>query len=657
MKSQEILHRIIDRLFLDRRALYRFVPASIILRRSVKKFLKSTNKHQIEGYLNNFLGDFSDFRINCEEEKKIYEQANILLDHKFDLLGSGEITLNPIDWHKDFKSGFSWEKGKFFTKYKIIDLSNSADVKVPWELSRFHHALVLGQAYLLTEDEKYVKEFKSQIENWIDENPLMKSINWTLAMEVSIRAVNWIYALNMFIKSPLIDMDFLELIYSSLYEHGFFIYNNLEKGFPYSGNHYASNIVGLLFLGVFFKKQYRAEHWFQNALKEYYREVRLQILPSGVHFERSTAYHRLMLELFYYSFLMLRRNEINIPFDIKFRIETMFQFVLYYLKPNGNTPLIGDNDDGRILPFMSYGPRDHRYLLSLASTEFNNSPYNKYSIGYTSDVFFLQNLSRKEFFESIQSSNDNLSSKVFKDAGFCIVRDEEVHMFINNSGPTKYPDHVNEGGAHTHADLLSFELYFGKTSFLVDPGTYVYTSDPVERNKFRSTEMHNTVTIDNQSQSEISDKNIFLYNRLAYPVLFALDMDTDLEIFRGSHNGYIHLNNPVIHERILKYNKTEKIFNVIDNFNGEGTHKFQWNFHLGLDVKCDLSPNNSVVCKSLISYESIVIKFRSEDKIDIRIEESYFSPSYGIKKKSEVVKVTLIEECPRAQLFDIVLFK
>ena len=65
-----------------------------------------------------------------------------------------------------------------------VDNSNNADVKVPRELSRSHHLLWLGQAYLLTKNEKYVNEFIFQIENWIDENPIMKSINWGCAMDV-----------------------------------------------------------------------------------------------------------------------------------------------------------------------------------------------------------------------------------------------------------------------------------------------------------------------------------------------------------------------------------------------------------------------------------------------------------------------------------------
>jgi hypothetical protein len=50
-------------------------------------------------------------------------------------------------------------------------------------------------------------------------------------------------------------------------------------------------------------------------------------------------------------------------------------------------------------------------------------------------------------------------------------------------------------GGHAHNDQLSFELSLGGTRLVVDPGTYVYTPLPAERNRFRSTVMQNTLAV------------------------------------------------------------------------------------------------------------------------------------------------------------------
>ena len=42
------------------------------------------------------------------------------------------------------------------------------------------------------------------------------------------------------------------------------------------------------------------------------REMDKQILPDGADYESSTGYHRLVTELFLYSFLLCRRSDISL---------------------------------------------------------------------------------------------------------------------------------------------------------------------------------------------------------------------------------------------------------------------------------------------------------------------------------------------------------
>ena len=83
------------------------------------------------------------------------ESAGRICDHVFDLLGSGPVPLGrTIDWHRDFKSGYRWNPEQCF-----LDVAHGnqagVDIKVPWELSRGQHFVLLAQAALLTGDAKY----------------------------------------------------------------------------------------------------------------------------------------------------------------------------------------------------------------------------------------------------------------------------------------------------------------------------------------------------------------------------------------------------------------------------------------------------------------------------------------------------------------------
>ena len=61
-----------------------------------------------------------------------------------DLLGSGPTQLGtPIDWHTDFKSGFTWSLQPAH-KIAYTDLGKPNDVKVPWELSRLQWLVPVG---------------------------------------------------------------------------------------------------------------------------------------------------------------------------------------------------------------------------------------------------------------------------------------------------------------------------------------------------------------------------------------------------------------------------------------------------------------------------------------------------------------------------------
>ena len=65
--------------------------------------------------------------------------------------------------------------------------------------------------------------------------------------------------------------------------------------------------------------------------------------------------------------------------------------------------------------------------------------------------------------------------------------------------------------AHCHNDTLSLELWVNKIPILIDPGTFCYTFDIEKRNYFRSTLMHNTVTVNNEEINPLN-KNTFYLN-------------------------------------------------------------------------------------------------------------------------------------------------
>lgn len=576
------------------------------------------------------------------EEDKIISYAEKSLKGLHNLLGSGEVLLNPIDWHSDFKSGSKWPPGKFFKNYLQEEIDSFSDVKVPRELSRCHHLLKMGLAFKISKNEKYAKACIDQIEDWIDENPLMFSINWGCTMDVAIRAVNWIWTLSLISEYHKQNPTVLRKIQGSLYQHGWYIWRFPEKEIFYSSNHYLSDISGLIHLGLLFNGMKEPKRWLEKGKIELFREIRLQILPTGMSYERSTSYNRLVLELILVPVLLLKSNGHEIPQDIWFRLEKMFEFIMYSLKPDGTTPIIGDQDNGRLLPLGNESVNDFRYLMSLGTVLFNRSDFKTFGNGFNSYCALLGGSEAITKWGYIAAIDLSLKSKAFPDAGIFILRDRDNYLLFNATGKGMYPE--LETGTHTHSDLLSFELFTYGKSFLIDPGSYMYTADAEMRMLFRSTKMHNTITVDGESQNIIKKEVLWDFSRDAIPEVTKWESDSDHDIIIAGHNGYSRLSEPVQHERSVMFDKVPEKWIVKDTLLGCGYHMFEWHFHF--DTGIDFRINGNVVETICKDGKNISLTFDKVSGIELKRESGLVSKSYGIKEEGFVLVAILKRSVP-----------
>lgn len=531
----------------------------------------------------------------------IVASAEQAFNHVFDLLGSGPIELDPIDWHTDFLSGHSWPKGLFYKDYNVDIDTKKVDGKVPWELSRCHHLLWLGEAYGITGEEKYAEAIVSDIGNWIDENPLMHSVNWTCSMDVAIRAVNWLYALWLISDSTAFTDSFARKVSKSFFQHGFFIKNNLERIIPYSNNHYAADLVGLLYIGAFFNSTNTGKYWFKFATRELFNEVDCQILPSGAHYERSVSYHRLMVELFSSSYYMWKRYSVDVPVSVERKISRMYTFVFNYLKPNGKAPLIEDNDDGRFLPFVKRDFRDHSYLLDQNSLE----------------IKLIANGNNPLYYELRETS--------YADVGHWIFRNHNVYAFFTNGGQSRHQSNSTIVTTHTHNDLLSFELALGEDDLIIDPGTYRYVfssvNNPDGRNEFRSTMKHNTIMVDGEEQHELSETQLFVIRKNA-----VIDADNIYHTLSG-----------LKHKRTLDISEDGLIINDYVEKQGSN-HTLKSFFHFANDVM--LRKEDREVFFETRSYHGKV-SFPLSVMI-VNMVKDTVSPSYGKLINSQTVEASTV---------------
>ena len=510
--------------------------------------------------------------------KRLRAEADDVLEHRLDLLGSGPVSLGQeIDWHHDFKSGYRWPRD-FYQDVVPTRLDDSSDAKVPWELSRSHHLLTLARAAHLFEDERYATELERQLRSWLDENPPGYGINWTNPMEVALRAVNWIWAARTLEAFRPLDADLRSGLAGALQVHARHIAANLE-GTPYlRSNHYLSDILGLLAVGAALDRDPTAERFFVKAQKGLEREIQSQVHDDGIGFEASLPYHGLALEIFLLARVISAWN--GRPFSAAYdqRLAEMLAASRALRHPDGRVPQIGDGDSGRVLPAGLEREPTFDHLLWLGAAILDGSRPDE---GWPhEEVAWTLGLGAWNRVQSLPLDIDE-SSRAFPLGGFFVMRSGSTHLVVRCGDVGQ-----NGNGGHSHNDALSFELWH-HAPVVVDSGTYVYTSDPAARNAFRSTASHNTVSVDRAEINPIVEHDLFKLDQFARPRIELFEDGSDRIRLVASHDGFRRLEPPVVHRRAFSLDRAHGGLEILDELLGQGEQRAESFLHLaaGTSVK------------------------------------------------------------------------
>ena len=581
---------------------------------------------------------------------RLLAAASAVLAHRFDLLGSGPRDLGArLPWHADFKSGHVWDRERRSEELMpeiASEFGRGRDVKVPWELSRFQHAPLLGQAFLLTEEARYADELKAQVSDWIDANPIGRGVNWACAMDVALRAVSWAAALSLLREPFSGDAPFASRLFRSLLAHGRFVAAHLEASEP-RGNHYFADLLGLLVLGDLLRGAQEADDWFRFAAAEIERENGRQTYDDGADFEASIPYHRLMTEMTALALVTMERRDLGSA-DLRRRLRGMAEYTAHYTKPDGLAPQIGDNDDGRALLLGEHGVdrRDHRSLLALAAGLCDQPAFLALAGGQVEAAFWVHGPERlRRLRDAALRLRPSVTSAVFPDAGTAVLRGDDLYVHFE-AGPVG----LRGGGAHAHNDTLSIEVQAGGRDLIVDPGTGSYTQDLALRARFRSTAAHNTVRVDGEEINPLPD-NPFLLPGCDRPRMPRALLRTRFDLLEAFHSGYERLADPVRHRRILLLNRGTRRLVIEDRLEGRAIHRLEWFFHLAPGVEATVSADRRAITGRNGAQEFALRLASGLPGAVIAIETAEFSPGYGRIVPASVVVCRFEGGLPAAARF------
>jgi hypothetical protein len=555
---------------------------------------------------------------------RIRREAEQILEHRVDLLGSGLFSLGTvIDWHSDFKSNYRWEP-TFYQDLEVTRLDDTSDAKVPWELSRGHHLLTLARAARLFREERFALELERQLASWLDANPAGHGINWTNPMEIAIRAVNWIWAIRTLEGWRRLEPSVRSAVTASLQVHGRHIAENLEGTPSLRSNHYLANVLGLLVIGAVLDRDPAADRFVRSARRAMEREILRQVHDDGVGFEAALPYHALALEM-----LLVARVAIGwtgSSFSAKFddRLTKMLAASCALQHPGGRWPQIGDGDSGRILPAGFARPATVDHLLwtgaeILGTRRPLSGPPHE-------EVAWTLGLEAWHHADQLIPGNDG-GAAAFPKGGFFVLRAGHTHV-VARCGDVGQ----NGNGGHAHNDLLSFELSCGDP-LVVDSGTYLYTADPKARNVFRSTGAHNTVVVSGEEINPLPVAELFTLRQAARPKVEEWDVGPGRVRLVVSHDGYRRLKPAAIHRRTFTLDNSTDALAVVDELLGQGLQHAESLIHLAPSVGANRTGNDQFRLE--LADGAVSVAFFGFERVEQT--EGWVSDSYGTRSRAPLL--------------------
>jgi hypothetical protein len=462
----------------------------------------------------------------------------------------------------------------------------TGNIKYVWETSRHHHLTVLAAAYFLTRDRRYAQCAARHLSSWWGANPFLSGVHWTSGIELGVRLIAWVWVRRLLDGWNAVHELFESnpLFLQQLHHHQEFLFRLRSHGSS-ANNHVLAEAAGQFAACCAFPYFTNTPLWRTDAAAVLANELERQTFGCGLNRELATEYHGFVLELCIAAALEGERAGHPLGSASWRTIRRMIDALAATMDARLRPPRQGDADGG--LALLLDGPGFDRWpsLLATGDALFGACPWWP---------AFPRTDLRTEFFKSLAKAppldGDRPSARpsIFPDAGMVILRDgagvEEIWCRCDH-GPHGYLAIA----AHAHADALAVEVRHGGIDILADPGTYLYHGATEWRRYFRSTLGHNTLELGRTDQSVPGGD--FLWMRHARTGLIQIagaDSGPEAE-WHAAHDGYARLPVPARHERVVRLHRHRRRLVITDAVASSGAWPCRLAFHLGPDVKCDLS--------------------------------------------------------------------
>lgn len=387
---------------------------------------------------------------------------------------------DPPDWHKDYFANVSLPTRKWGSQLNHRALTDGADIKLIWELSRCYELVRLAQGAWLLRDTRLAELVLRWLQSWDRSNPPFRGWNWTSALESGIRLIQFAWMDALLNEVTWKDLDqrktfqaaWKNLTARLLGPHVFYTWKYRSCGSS-ANNHLIGELSGLIIALVRWPALSRWTVSLSQLKSLWESEVMTQFADDGGNREQALNYQLFSFEFCWQVRLALKAADIPVRADVEDRLRAAAMFFRNMQVPEDPWDY-GDSDSAIVTPLVHDQSRVIREWCDWLQVP-EKSPVLHFWLGSPPSQ------PQKKCGEFIADY-----WLLYPESGMAITRTDDWTLRWDLS-PLGYLSIA----AHGHLDALHLSLWYQGVAFIIDPGTGAYFGDRDLRDFLASREAHN----------------------------------------------------------------------------------------------------------------------------------------------------------------------
>lgn len=511
------------------------------------------------------------------------------------------------DWVTNPDTGYRYPATAHWTQ--IADYSTTAgDIKYVWEKSRFSFLYDIIR-YDYHHDVDCAAVVFREILSWIDKNPVNAGPNYRCSQEISLRVMNWTFALYYYKNSPQLTDAVFDKIQYALYWQLDHVYRHIDfSRIAVRNNHAITETLMLYLAGLLYPGMKDAQMWKARGKKWFEAEIAYQVYADGTFLQFSMNYHRVVAQLLTWAITLAHRNGERFSPVVYERAGATLKFLRTCMDDyTGWLPNYGANDGALFFRLSGAHYRDYRPQLQALGAclgqdlQFTAAGEDAAWYGY-------------DAVQTMTPWRPASGMHAFDVGGYYVLRETDTLTFIRCGRHKDRP---------SQADNLHMDVWHRGINVLADAGSYKYNTDADTLRYFMGTASHNTVMLDDYDQMQKGAR--FIWYNWSQSTSAAWQEDEDYYIFRGEIAAFAHVGYNILHAREIKKCKNAARWIVRDTV---------YNAPEGIRVKQMWHRPESLLA---ITWDS---EDEKAEKHTYTAQKGYISELYGAKRPADWICFT-----------------